>query len=166
MRKRLQELMDKEGISPARFAELVGVQRSSVSHILSGRNNPSLEFIQKILSAFPKISSDWLISGIGSIYRESTSDNQNKMEGVKTATNQSTADLFSVLNDEDISIYRTPEESKSTSETKPIQKVITQVKSDTVKEEKNIESKPENKQIYQIVVFYSDDTFKVYHNNK
>ncbi len=166
MRKRLQELMDKEGISPARFAELVGVQRSSVSHILSGRNNPSLEFIQKILSAFPKISSDWLISGIGSIYRESTYDNQNKMEGVKTATNQSTADLFSVLNDEDISIYRTPEESKSTSETKPIQKVITQVKSDTVKEEKNIESKPENKQIYQIVVFYSDDTFKVYHNNK
>lgn len=55
--------MKMDNLSAAAFAEKVGVQPSSISHILSGRNKPSLEFIQKILTQFPNVSADWLITG-------------------------------------------------------------------------------------------------------
>ena len=60
---RFKYLMKLNNLSASAFAEKVGVQPSSISHILSGRNKPSLEFIQKVLTQFPKISADWLISG-------------------------------------------------------------------------------------------------------
>jgi len=65
MQERLQEILKRERLTPARFAELVGVQRSSVSHILSGRNKPSLEFLRKTMASLEHISPDWLISGVG-----------------------------------------------------------------------------------------------------
>ncbi|MGB0887150.1 MAG: helix-turn-helix domain-containing protein [Vicingaceae bacterium] len=60
---RFKYLMKLNSLSASAFAEKVGVQPSSISHILSGRNKPSLEFIQKVLVQFPKVSADWLISG-------------------------------------------------------------------------------------------------------
>lgn len=65
--KRLQELMDYYEISAASLADKIGVQRSSISHLLSGRNNPSLDFVIKILDNFPGISYDWLVKGIGTL---------------------------------------------------------------------------------------------------
>lgn len=61
--ERLQYIMKLNNLSAAAFADKIEVQRSSISHILSGRNKPSLEFIQKVLAAFPKVSSDWLLTG-------------------------------------------------------------------------------------------------------
>tara|TARA_B100000809_G_scaffold160242_1_gene157618 strand:- start:2654 stop:3010 length:357 start_codon:yes stop_codon:yes gene_type:complete len=60
---RFKYLMKLNNLSASAFAEKVGVQPSSISHILSGRNKPSLEFTQKVLAQFPKVSADWLISG-------------------------------------------------------------------------------------------------------
>lgn len=62
---RLQEIIDFYGESASSFAEKVGVQRSSISHILSGRNKPSLDFILKVLSAYPEIELYWLLNGKG-----------------------------------------------------------------------------------------------------
>lgn len=166
MRKRLQELMDKEGISPARFAELVGVQRSSVSHILSGRNNPSLEFIQKILSAFPKINSDWLISDIGSIYRTSNQGEPVQLSSGQKVSIQPATDLFSALNEEDLPTYKTSEEAKTKPGKAPHQIIDKPNEFHTSQEEKVMKPFSESKKIRQIVVFYSDDTFKVYHPDK
>lgn len=50
-------------MTASQFADEIGVQRSSISHILSGRNKPSLEFIQKVINRFPKVDSTWLING-------------------------------------------------------------------------------------------------------
>jgi transcriptional regulator with XRE-family HTH domain len=61
--ERLQYIMKLNNLTASAFADKIEVQRSSISHILSGRNKPSLEFIQKVLHAFPKISADWLITG-------------------------------------------------------------------------------------------------------
>jgi len=61
---RFKYLMKINNLSASAFADEIGVQRSSMSHILSGRNKPSLEFIQKVLSRFPKVDSDWLIAGV------------------------------------------------------------------------------------------------------
>jgi len=61
--ERLSYIMKLNELSASAFADKIGVQRSGISHILSGRNKPSLELIQKILHHFPKVSADWLISG-------------------------------------------------------------------------------------------------------
>jgi len=63
--KRLQEVMDLHGESASSFAEKIGVQRSSISHILSGRNKPSLDFVLKVLYAFPDVELYWLLNGKG-----------------------------------------------------------------------------------------------------
>lgn len=63
--KRLQKVIDYYGESASSFAEKISVQRSSISHILSGRNKPSLEFILKILSTFPEVELYWLLNGKG-----------------------------------------------------------------------------------------------------
>ena len=62
---RLQKVIDYYGESASSFAEKIGVQRSSISHILSGRNKPSLDFILKILSTFPEVDLYWLFNGKG-----------------------------------------------------------------------------------------------------
>ena len=63
--KRLQKIIDYYGESASSFAEKIGVQRSSISHILSGRNKPSLDFILKILSAYPEVDLYWLFNSKG-----------------------------------------------------------------------------------------------------
>jgi transcriptional regulator with XRE-family HTH domain len=60
---RLKQVLEERDLSASQFADMVGVQRSRVSHILTGRNKPGLEFIQKILSAFPDIDPGWFILG-------------------------------------------------------------------------------------------------------
>ena len=62
---RLQKIIDYYGETASSFAEKIGVQRSSISHILSGRNKPSLEFVLKILAAFPEVELYWLLNGKG-----------------------------------------------------------------------------------------------------
>ena len=70
MKERIVALLGAEKISPAKFAEILGVQRSGISHILSGRNQPSLDMLTKILNHFPNISAEWLLRGQGAIYHE------------------------------------------------------------------------------------------------
>lgn len=85
MKERLLEFLKKENKSSAQLAEEIGVQASGISHILSGRNNPSLDFVLRMLGKYPFISTEWLLFGKGSMYREarmqslfdfSQSDNQ------------------------------------------------------------------------------------------
>jgi len=60
---RFKYLIKLNNLSASAFAEKVGVQPSSISHVLSGRNKPSLEFVQKVLAKFPNVSADWLLTG-------------------------------------------------------------------------------------------------------
>jgi len=70
MKERLLEFLKSENKSSAQLAEEIGVQPSGISHILSGRNNPSLDFVLKMLEKYPYLSSDWLLFGKGTIYKE------------------------------------------------------------------------------------------------
>ncbi|WP_372795477.1 helix-turn-helix transcriptional regulator [Lutibacter sp.] len=69
--KRLIQMMDYYEISAALLAEKIEVQRSSISHILSGRNKPSLDFVLKILKTFPEVELYWLLNGIGKFPKHS-----------------------------------------------------------------------------------------------
>jgi transcriptional regulator with XRE-family HTH domain len=72
MHDRLKSWMEKEGLKSSAFADIIGVNRATISHILSGRNKPSIDFLEKLLNAYPNINANWLISGIGYM--------QNKLE--------------------------------------------------------------------------------------
>ena len=62
---RLQQVIDYYTDSASSFADTIGVQRSSISHILSGRNKPSLDFVLKVLSSYPEVELYWLLNGKG-----------------------------------------------------------------------------------------------------
>ncbi len=69
MRNRLKEYMLSKSLNAAEFADRIGVQRSNISHILNGRNNPGAQFLEKLLVAFPDLNADWLITGRGEMLK-------------------------------------------------------------------------------------------------
>lgn len=64
-RERIELLMKCYDLTPSQFADRTGIQRASVSHIISGRNKPSLEVLLKIYDAFPELDIEWLMTGKG-----------------------------------------------------------------------------------------------------
>ena len=74
MKERIQEFLRIENKSSSQFAEEIGVQPSAISHIISGRNKPSLDFILKMLAKYPTLSTDWILFGKGTMYREDAAD--------------------------------------------------------------------------------------------
>jgi transcriptional regulator with XRE-family HTH domain len=75
MKDRILKFLESEKISPAEFADKIGVQRSSMSHILNGRNQPSAAFIQKMLQVYPLLNSRWLMIGEGTMTLDSLETN-------------------------------------------------------------------------------------------
>lgn len=71
--KRLQKVMKYYGENGSSFADKIGVQRSSISHIISGRNKPSLEFVLKVLNVFPEVDLYWLLNGTGTFPKDESS---------------------------------------------------------------------------------------------
>lgn len=61
--------MEQENLSAKQFADEIGVSAGTISNIMGGRNNPSLEVMQAVLKRFGTISADWLIQDLGSMYR-------------------------------------------------------------------------------------------------
>jgi transcriptional regulator with XRE-family HTH domain len=91
MKERLLKIINHLGYSATRFADEIDVQRSGISHILSGRNQPSFDFLVKILTRFPEIDALWLILGTGNMLKSK----QERPEPLPKETRVS--DLFSSL---------------------------------------------------------------------
>lgn len=70
--------MAAQNLSSSAFANEIGVQRSSVSHVLSGRNKPSLDFIIKIKDRYPDVNLDWILTGKGGMISSKKTDNEPK----------------------------------------------------------------------------------------
>jgi len=85
--KRLEKVIHFYDETAASFAEKIGVQRSSISHILSGRNKPSLDFVLKILSAYPEVELYWLLNGKGQFPK---TDSENNSNISKSSSNEKT----------------------------------------------------------------------------
>lgn len=123
--KRLEILMDYYGLNASLFADKISVQRSSISHLLSGRNKPSLDFILKIMDVFPDVDLYWILMGKGSFPNvESKIENSivtEKIEIAPTPILDSSIEhnLFSKINVPDEEIASTKKEV-NTFENKPI----------------------------------------------
>ena len=68
MKRRIKKIIEQEGLNVNKFSDIIGVNKSTMSHILSGRNNPSIDVLTKILKNFPLINANWLLLGYGEIY--------------------------------------------------------------------------------------------------
>lgn len=71
MKDRINRILENYNLSSAQFAEKIGVQRSSISHIISGRNKPSYDFIVKIIEHFSDLNPEWLLTGKGNMLKTS-----------------------------------------------------------------------------------------------
>lgn len=133
--KRLEKLFDYYAISPSSFADSIQVQRSSISHLLSGRNKPSLDFVLKIIEVYPEVDLYWLLNGKGSFPKQEIS--------TKETVVAPTLNLFS---NETIAIKKNDiiEKIEEKAEAIPnLQKTI-------------------STEIEKIVFFYKNGTFKIF----
>ncbi|MHC0445136.1 helix-turn-helix domain-containing protein [Flavobacterium sp. 3-218] len=141
--KRLETVLDYYGLNASAFADKIGVQRSSMSHLLSGRNKPSLDFVMKILEVFPDVDLYWILIGRGNFPKT------NEQENVEIS--KPSAPILPIQNS-DQNLFSTFEknEKEEKSETK---------KSSTPK---NVNFDLEDDEIEKIVLFYKNGTFKAY----
>ena len=143
MKNRIIDFLKEKNLTSTKFADIIGVQRSSISHILSGRNKPSFDFIEKMLIAYPDVNAQWLITGKGTM--------------INTYTNKTIqTDLFN-HNSVPTTSLSSPELNIQKNE--PVNKAINE--SETIL--KNIsESKLKESKIDRIVIFFNDNTFNEY----
>ena len=92
MKERILKVMETEGYSQAQFAAEIGIQRAAMSHIISGRNNPSLDVLLKILRRFPSVSTDWLLFGNGPMTKSAQPAEPAENTAVPTDSNVAFAD--------------------------------------------------------------------------
>lgn len=146
---RIRLLMHFKKLNATQLADILDVQRSSISHILSGRNKPSLDFVQKIVHEFPEVSFDWLINGSGKLQSEVTSVTPN----VSSSPVESVTDVTK----------ETPNEELSHSET--ISTVNQQHNTATPTTETQETPTIKEKKVSRVIVFYTDNTFDEYTSN-
>lgn len=77
MKNRLIEFLNREQISASKLAEMIDVQASSISHILSERNKPGFDFLVKLFGAFPRLNPKWLMMGVGQMYLDTSEHKSN-----------------------------------------------------------------------------------------
>lgn len=132
---RLNKILEYYDLSAASFADKIEVGRSSISHILSGRNKPSLDFVMKVVKNFPEVELYWLLNGKGNFPSsiDSTSEAQNEQKKSSVPANEHVADSD-------------PKPQKSPF---PIPQIS--------------ENKSQ-KQIHKIVIFYTDGSFDAFEN--
>jgi DNA-binding XRE family transcriptional regulator len=184
MKDRIILLIKAKNLTAAQFADEVGVQKSSISHIISGRNNASLDFIQKILIRYPEVNMEWIMLGKGPIFRgadsvlNASNDVALKMDSTPVS---GSVDLFSVLNPDtgqkfrrqnELSQEQMQEEISKNEDTQidsvfPVteNKVKLEDKKNSLQENIPFRSghkNPQTKTILKIVEFYSDNSYREY----
>ncbi|NLF41411.1 MAG: helix-turn-helix transcriptional regulator [Bacteroidales bacterium] len=149
-------------MSASQFADAIGVPRSSISHIINGRNNPSLELVQKILNRFEDVSPSWLVLGKG----ESTIIGNNLFPdfGNIVGINQISRPESDILNtdtakDELLNSQRDINAEKSSYKTD----IENNIRGIQTEENMHLKEKTGQKRcIERIIVFYSDKSFTEY----
>jgi len=160
MKDRLIQLLDLEQLTPSKFADIIGVQRSSVSHVISGRNNPSFDFIQKTLRAFPGLNAEWLILGKGTMYEQMGRAAGGNLFGPPLDHVMSVSPEDNPIEGSDLDL---PEDSQGLEEPEssqgdPVEHSLNQ--EDTNEQSPVIHSN-EGK-VVQVMVFYDNHTFRTY----
>ena len=152
--KRLETIFDYYGLTASSFADKINVQRSSISHLLSGRNKPSLDFILKVIESFPDVDLLWLLNGTGNFPKDENTNlrvlNPSPIPKIENGQVNDLIDLFS---------NTTP---LTQNEKNPVFETNSKNYSNMENFNNPINTLNNNSEIEQIVVFYKDGTFKTY----
>lgn len=149
MNNRLQQFLELENLSPARLADILGVQRSGMSHILSGRNKPGYEFIHKLLTKFPDLSADWFITGKGKPYKKGE---ETQIWNAPLKNSQITPELMANST------------AENTDETPDIKSFTSEKEIPQPRENQNLagykEVAKDKRSVKRVVIFYNDGSFE------
>ena len=170
MKERLAQFLQSEGLTAVKFAEIMEVQPSSISHLLSGRNKPNFDFISRLLLRFPDLNPDWMINGIGEIYKSKLKQVGQKTGEVsqKTITNvneepKSTDEkLITDVNDMNILDFQL-----DTNDDKAEINDVTGVNGSQTQSAPISNSIPvaaEDKRVTRVILFFDNGSFEEYHN--
>jgi transcriptional regulator with XRE-family HTH domain len=170
MKDRITQFLKSEGISPAEFADKIGVQRSSVSHVLNGRNYPSASFIQKMLGTYKTLNSRWLLLGEGTIFEPRSAPQQvSTLFSTSNGIENAVKDKEAGTKPEGVVPGHFPNQPADIIENKG----VTDTGPKPANELNSSFSVPdfgnyivENKEVDRIVFFFSDKTFSVYTPSK
>ena len=165
MKERLIQLLDLEQLSPSKFADIIGVQRSSISHVISGRNKPSFDFLQKTLKAFPGLNASWLILGEGTMYEQmgrnvsgnlfdSPAEPEEASEGHISADEE----IHTEIRTPETAISREAEAEEVPENPAPAVDAESRMQAEALKEL----ASGSKKRIVQVMVIYEDDTFRAF----
>lgn len=151
--KRLETIFEYYGLSASGFADKIGVQRSSLSHLLSGRNKPSLDFIMKIVEVFPEVDLYWILNGKGNFPKSDSIEKEILISDL-------TPSLFSENKTEEVKSENQPDlfSTEPTVEKNRVNETSEENFSNT----RNFETLKKDSDIDRIVVFYKNGTFKNY----
>jgi len=149
MKDRIQKFMKSENLSPSQLADNIGVQRSGVSHIISGRNKPGLEFVQRILKYYPNLNPDWLLINKGSMYRNSSAEDTFRIEEEDISDEQMQLNIDFGILPEAKALQEEPQAIKEPSPN--IKQVVSQIESNKSKKEAD-----------KIIILYKDGSFDIY----
>lgn len=167
LNSRVQKIINYSELSSSEFADEIGVQRSNISHVLSGRNKPSLDFLMKIKDRFPEIQWEWLIEGKGAmIFSEneaaSTPSSYSLEESKINDDEPIITGLFSIPSQED---ENTKQEEVKSEISEPIQYNIVE-NTPEISENKNTSEaetpSEKSNNIKKIVFFYENGKFEVF----
>ncbi|GIM60757.1 transcriptional regulator [Capnocytophaga canis] len=160
--KRLQEVMEHYDLNASSLADILDIQRSSISHLLSERNKPSLEFIMKLIEQFPEVNFHWITQGKGNF--PSKENSVTKIEEKKSImqTNlfgdepeQSATTKRKQSPPQNVAKVKEPESEISYQQISPISKVV---------ENTPVTKVNNKKQLKKIIFFYDDNSFEVFEN--
>lgn len=162
MDKRLQTVLEIEHVSAAQLADTLGIQRGGVSHLLSGRNKPSYDFLQKILTKYPDINAEWLITGQGRPIKMPVTESDTINKDTQNSIIQNSTTLFpSVDQPRDDSqsspLSTTPREESG----HPDGSEMTHPDNDPI----SIVRSP-SRSVKRIIIYYSDGTFTDFYPGK
>lgn len=170
MKSRIEQLIKSEGYTASKFADILGVQASNISHILSGRNKPSLDFVEKVLIKFPTVNPDWLITGNGSIYRSNNIGGAHEIITEDLVTIVTSNTLFSDDSDYNCNNDETKKEKNSiiteceevSTDQQVHASIQDQTKTKTKTEDVLLQDEMSDSDIDRIVIFYKNKQFVSY----
>ena len=161
---RIKQIMEYEGMTPAIFAETIGINRSNLTHIFSGRNQPSLDLAKKILNAFPEIKTEWLIMGVGEMTQPVDKDKLVKDVAVPIQPDLFSGD-YNIPQPEPTPVVKEPEPELVERRALP-RRTTTRNKSNITDENTKKPQKSDSqeaKTLKKIVFFYSDNSFETFY---
>jgi len=151
MKERLEELMDLLHLSPTQFANEIGVQRATLQHILSGRNEPSLKIIMAIHNKYPDVELEWLLNGKGSAIPQLSQESKPEPDYPLLPGMESTFFQPESRKAPDFSNLRGEENAPRQRKTR---------NNKDVRSENFATENSANKAIKEVVVFFADGTYQ------